>query len=161
MMHPAAWLTPRKTALAAGEWNESLSLDDDGEYFSRVLLQSKKVEFVPDAKSYYRSHTGVRLSGSAGPKAAQSSYLACELKEKNLLATEDSSRTRHALACNYCRFAWEQLDAAPQLVEKAIARWQQLDSTVKAPRGGTLYNILAATLGWQTARRLQLRRQRA
>ncbi|MEO8204537.1 MAG: glycosyltransferase family A protein [Chthoniobacterales bacterium] len=159
MMHPAAWLVPRKIADAAGPWNENLSLDDDGEYFSRVILCSKGVVFVPEAKSFYRTHAGVRLSGSAGPKAAESSYAACTLKELHLLATEDSPRTHHALAANYSRFAWEQLVAAPELAEHAIMHWQKLDPTVKPPRGGKLYNVISSVFGWRTARRLQLRRQ--
>ena len=35
MMHPAAWLAPRSLLDIAGPWNESLSLNDDGEYFAR------------------------------------------------------------------------------------------------------------------------------
>ncbi|MEO6052687.1 MAG: glycosyltransferase family A protein, partial [Chthoniobacterales bacterium] len=81
MMHPAAWLLPRHIAEAAGPWNENLSLDDDGEYFCRVVLCSKGVVFVPEAKSFYRTHAGVRVSGAAGPKAAESSYVSSTLKE--------------------------------------------------------------------------------
>src|SRR6185295_3439259 len=33
-----SWLTSRELAEAAGPWDERLSLDDDGEYFCRVLL---------------------------------------------------------------------------------------------------------------------------
>jgi glycosyltransferase involved in cell wall biosynthesis len=160
MMHPAAWLVPRKIADEAGPWNEMLSLDDDGEYFSRVILRSEGVLFVSEAKSYYRTHSGTRLSGSVGTKAAHSSFSSCELKERHLLAREDSPRTRHALAGNYCRYAWEQFDAAPDLVEQAIARWQALDPGVKPPRGGRMYNLLSGVVGWKTARRLQLARQR-
>ena len=38
MMHPSAWLVPRAVAERAGPWNETLTLNDDGEYFCRVLL---------------------------------------------------------------------------------------------------------------------------
>ncbi|MEO6054783.1 MAG: hypothetical protein ABIP97_12295, partial [Chthoniobacterales bacterium] len=76
------------------------------------------------------------------------------------LAAEDSPRTHHALAANYSRFAWEQIVDAPELAEKAVTHWQTLDSTVKPPRGGTLYNVISSIMGWRTARRIQLRRQR-
>jgi len=62
MMHPACWLIRRDIIDAAGLWNEKLSLDDDGEYFSRIVLASKGTVFVPEAKSYYRSNVAGSLS---------------------------------------------------------------------------------------------------
>lgn len=156
MMHPAAWLTPRAVADAAGPWNESLSLDDDGEYFCRVLLRSRRVKFVPGAKTYYRTHDGPRLSASKGRAAAASSFASCELKERHLLAIEDSPRTRRAVGSNYSRFAWEQLASAPDLAGRAVKRWQEIAPEVSPPRGGVVFQVVAALLGWEAARRLQL-----
>lgn len=157
MMHPAAWLTPRAVAERAGGWNEALSLDDDGEYFCRVVLASGGVRFVPEARSLYRSHSGPRLSGSAGRRAAESSFLSVTLKERHLLAAEDSPRTRRAAAANYSRFAWEQLGAAPELADRAERRWRELAPDLPPPRAGRLHNLAAALFGWRRARRWQLR----
>jgi len=158
MMHPAAWLVPRAVADSAGPWNEALSLDDDGEYFSRVVLASEGVRFVLAARSFYRAHDHPRLSGRSGGRAAQSAFLSCSLKERQLLAREDSPPTRRAVAANYSRFAWEQLVAAPALAEQAVRRWQELAPDLPAPRAGRLYNLAAAFLGWRRARRWQVRR---
>lgn len=160
MMQPGVWLTPRAVATAAGPWNEALSLDDDGEYFCRVLLAARSVRFVADARTYYRRSGPHRLSASKGRRAAESSFRSCSAKEKLLLAAEDSRRTRHALACNYRRLAWEQLAAAPDLAARAIRRWQELDPGVPVPQGGPKQAILARLIGWQAARRLQLLAQR-
>ena len=54
MMHPAAWLTSRRLASAAGPWDETLSLNDDGEYFARVALAARTIRYCPAARSYYR-----------------------------------------------------------------------------------------------------------
>lgn len=163
MMHPAAWLTPRTVADAAGPWNESLSLDDDGEYFCRVLLKSRGVKFVPGARSYYRTHDGPRLSGSRGRKAAFSSFASCELKERHLLAREDSAQTRRAVGSNYSRFAWEQLAEAPDLAACAVEKWKAIAPEIPPPHGGRISRLIAAVFGWRTARRLQLfaRRQKS
>src|SRR5438477_3921735 len=53
-MPPATWLVPRKLTQTAGPWDSRLSLDDDGEYFCRVILASDAVRFVPDVKVFYR-----------------------------------------------------------------------------------------------------------
>jgi hypothetical protein len=155
MMHPAAWLTPRTVAERAGPWNEKLSLDDDGEFFCRVLLASPGVGFVPEARSYYRAHTGVRLSASGGERAWDSSFATCHLKEQALLAVENSPRSRHACACNYSRFAWEHYPEAGAVVDQAVARWYSLDASVPPPSAGRNYNRIARLLGWRMARRLQ------
>ena len=54
-MIPAAWLLSRRLAQKAEAWDERLSLNDDGEYFCRVVLASKQVSFVALAACYYRS----------------------------------------------------------------------------------------------------------
>lgn len=159
MFPPIAWLTPRRVLERAGPWDETLTLDDDGEYFTRVLLQSSAVRFVPEARSYYRSHDGPRLSDARGLAAARSSHRSCVSKERLLLAAEDSPRTRHAVASHWQRFAWEQFTAAPELAAAALSRARQLAPDLPPPAGSASYRFLARLLGWPRARRLQLRWQ--
>lgn len=161
MMHPAAWLTPRRVAEEAGPWDESLSLDDDGEYFCRIILRSTGVRFVHSARSYYRSHAGSRLSASSGEIAARSSFTSCLSKEKQLLGAENSDRTRRACAQNYARFAWEQLAAAPELASAAEARWRQLDPHTRIPPASRFHEFAVRLFGWRATRRLQLWRSRS
>jgi glycosyltransferase involved in cell wall biosynthesis len=155
MMHPAAWLTPREILDRAGAWNESISLDDDGEYFCRVLLASEGVHFVPKARSYYRRHAGKRLSGSRGLDAAKSAYLACQLRDSALLAHEDSARTRRAVAQLYYRFAWDHYPEGKSWVSNALARSRALDPDIRMAQGGSREQLMARCLGWKAARRLQ------
>src|SRR4051794_3927239 len=54
-MQTATWLVSRELTDAAGSWNTQLSVDDDGEYFCRVLMASDSVCFVPGATVYYRA----------------------------------------------------------------------------------------------------------
>ena len=50
-----AWLTPRAVAEAAGSWDDTVrSPDDDGEYFSRVMLASKGVRASHEGCYFYR-----------------------------------------------------------------------------------------------------------
>jgi glycosyltransferase involved in cell wall biosynthesis len=160
MFPPLVWLTPRAVLDAAGPWDESLSLDDDGEYFCRVLLRSHAIRFVPDARSLYRRHGGPRLSARRGLRAARSSFASNEQKARLALAAEDSPRVRHALACNWQRFAWEHLDEAPALAAEAHERSRAFDPALPPPRGPRAYRIAARLLGWRSARKLQLRARR-
>lgn len=160
MFPPLVWLTPRAITEAAGPWDETLSLDDDGEYFTRVLLRGERVRFVSSAKSFYRHHNGPRVSGSRGIRAARSSFASCEAKERHLLAVENSPRGRAAIGCNWQRFAWEQMAAAPSLAKTALARARALAPDLPQPSGTRPYRLAARILGWPRARRLQLAAQR-
>lgn len=155
MMHPAAWLVPRNIADKAGLWNESLSLNDDGEYFCRVLLASQGIKFSSEAKSYYRSGNSNSLSGSKSPKAWESAFLALELVTNNLLLTENSPRTRHACATVFQRFIYEVYPDLPELRKKAEDRVISLGGSDLSPLGGKLYLNISRFIGWKLAKRLQ------
>ena len=49
-MQPATWLVRREIIEAAGRWNEKILVDEDGEYFCRLVLASDGIRFIPGAK---------------------------------------------------------------------------------------------------------------
>lgn len=155
MMHPAAWLVPRLLVEKAGRWDESLSLNDDGEYFTRVLLSSSRVEFCESARSYYRSGNKGSLSNSKSNAAWLSYFRSLELCSQFLLDREDSPRTRHACATAFQRFVYDAYLYAPDLVERAEAKVKGLGGSELKPCGSPLYHSTASVLGWKAAMRLQ------
>ena len=50
-MQTGTWLTSRELADAAGPWDTRMISDDDGEYYCRVLLASRRNPFRPGVKS--------------------------------------------------------------------------------------------------------------
>lgn len=155
MMHPAAWLMPRAIAEAAGGWDESLSLDDDGEYFCRVVLASKEVKFCPGAKSYYRSGISGSLSNTTSQLAWESAFRVRELCTNYLLSHEDSPRTRHACAAAFQRLIYSAYPDATNLVKKAEAKVKSIGGSNLKPGGGFIFKIIANTLGWKLAKHIQ------
>ncbi|WNZ27304.1 glycosyltransferase family 2 protein [Leptolyngbya sp. NK1-12] len=155
MMHGAAWLIPRQIANRAGGWTESLSLINDFDYFSRILLASQGVKFCWGAKTYYRSGNTSSLSGSRSALAWKSAFDSLELGTNNLLARENSERTRHACATVFQRFIYEAYPDVPNLVQAANAKVQEFGGSNLKPTGGPVFRLLADTLGWQKARQLQ------
>ena len=154
MMHPAAWLVPRQIAEKAGSWNENLSLDDDGEYFCRVVLASVGVKFCQGAKTYYRSGISTSLSGSRSRDAWESAFCSLELSTKTLLSREDSPRTRHACATKFQRFIYEVYPDVPDLQKKAEAKVQRLGGSQVKPYGGAMFQLLSHIVGWKQAKRI-------
>lgn len=156
MMHPAAWLVPRAIADRAGLWDETLSMNDDAEYFCRIVLASREVRFCLGAKTFYRSGNPSSLSQSRCRSAWESWYRSLELSAGHLLKVEDSLRTRQACAARFQRFIFEYGPYAPDLEMKATAEVSQLGGTDVKPYGGHLFRFLSWSLGWKRAKAIQV-----
>jgi glycosyltransferase involved in cell wall biosynthesis len=153
MMHPAAWLVPSPIARAAGPWDETLTLNDDGEYFARVLLASREIVHAPQSLTLYRSQVPKSLSGRRDRRSLESLYRSCELIAKGLAEAEDSPRTRCALADYFQRLVYEIYPAAPDLCRRASGRVRELGGSTLRPLMGRRQAWLARLVGWRMARR--------
>jgi glycosyltransferase involved in cell wall biosynthesis len=155
MMHPAAWLAPRSIVDAAGEWDESLSLNDDGEYFCRVVLASQGVQFCGRAKSFYRSGISGSLSDRKSDTAYKSAYRAIELCTQHLLQVESTSRTQTACSLLFQRFIYETYPAVAALQQAAEHQVQALGGWTLAPSGSPTFEKLNKRFGWRMAKQIQ------
>jgi glycosyltransferase involved in cell wall biosynthesis len=155
MMLTHAWLIPRMIAQQAGQWNEALSLNDDGEYFTRIVLASRAVKFCRGAKAYYRSGNLSSLSASRSPQALESAFLALDLCTQHLLSAEDSARTRHACAASMQRFIYDVYPSMPELQKHAEAKVQEWGGCKIKPMGGLMFQLLSVFVGWKQAKQIQ------
>jgi len=151
------WLLSRELAVAAGPWDIRLWKDNDGEYFSRVILASDGIRFVPEAKSYYRraGFTSVNYVGGSNKKL-ESLFRSMKLHMQYLRSLEDSERTR-AACIQYIRtclleFYPYRLDIARDL--KQIA--SELGGHLEDPRMSWKYHWIMKCFGWHLGRRVQL-----
>jgi glycosyltransferase involved in cell wall biosynthesis len=156
MMHPAGWLTPRALIDRAGPWDETLSLNDDGEFFTRVVLAGREVQFVPDAVSYYRSCLPSSLSGSKSDAAWDSGYRAAVAMTDRLLATESSDRTRRACVRLLQEFEYACYPARRDLCSATRSRVRRLGGPLFPPPQGPKMRAVSRVLGWRLAKRLAL-----
>lgn len=145
-----AWLTPRSIIEKAGPWREDLAVNQDGEFFSRVVLASEKVLYTPGAKAYYRSNLPTSTSAAIQkPKAIASRYKSIELLEQRLLGAEDSARVRTSLADAYKSFVYSYYPKFPELISKAEEKVEAFGGSKLPVPGGELYRVLSRLLGWK------------
>lgn len=89
---PIVYLTPRRLLDKAGWWNEELTMNDDGEFFARVITHSQKLVYCEEAASIYRStpnSLSKRMSDKAATSQIKSLILTAEiLKSKPTQQTE-------------------------------------------------------------------------
>lgn len=155
MMHPAAWLLPRAVCEAAGPWDEHLSLNDDGEYFARIVAASSQVLYCPDALSYYRSGLAGNLASQRSRRHLESAHLAALTLAEHLLRFEDSAAMRTAAANLLQRFAYDYYPSAPDLVVDAERRARAIGRPTFAPLGGRFFQLSRHVVGWKCSRHLQ------
>jgi glycosyltransferase involved in cell wall biosynthesis len=148
-LNPSAWLVSRELTEMAGPWDERLSLDDDGEYFCRVVSHSSSIVHVPSAKSFYRRGIQGSLSRSASRSACQSLILSLRLNTDRLLSMEDSERTRQA-CLNYLQ-TWVEEDyfRAQQrdLFEQVQGLASEFGGSVRVPKSRGKYRAFRMLFG--------------
>jgi glycosyltransferase involved in cell wall biosynthesis len=155
MLFPAMWLMPREIIERAGVWREDLSLNDDGEFFTRIVLASHGVVFCGAATAYYRSGVAGSLSSTRSPKAWQSGFKAIKSCVQETLRVEDSERVRYCSALMWQVYAHAAYPYEPKLADQAIQNARDLHSVTIRPDGGAAFRWTSRFLGWKTARRLQ------
>jgi glycosyltransferase involved in cell wall biosynthesis len=156
MMPNFAWLTPRAVIERAGPWNETLSVNDDGEFFCRVALASSGIVFCADARGYYRSAGAPTLSNRRDGEALASAFKAVDLSCRCLLQRCNAAAAAKACATHYQRFAYDAYPQAADLVALAEARAAELGGSDLRPGGGRAFQMLARALGWKLGKRAQL-----
>ena len=153
MMHPAAWLARRALLDTAGPWNESLSLNDDGEYFARVMLAAKQIVFCEEARSYYRSQISGSLSGRKDARALASLFKSVELTVGHLLAADNSPRTRAAAAYAWKWTAFELHPGSLDLSRLAEQNARSLGGSERPFPASGRFQLASRIIGWRMAKR--------
>ena len=134
-MNPATWLVSRELSEAAGRWDTRLlgGGADDGEYFSRVVLATNGIRFVPEARVFYRITGSGRLSHiGRSNKKRESLLLAMQLQIDQVRSLDDGKRSR-AACVNYLQnwlptFYPERPDIVIQLKQLAATLGGQLNT---------------------------------
>lgn len=153
-----SWLVPRAIINKTGPWNEELTVDDDGEYFTRVLLNSNGV-VKTEGKNFYRKHKqgNINLSSLKDQKGVLSQVRSLQLKYAHISRFNQSLnlKTAYARSLSEIKFKlYPNGGAITSLIDKEIAA---LNINFKfQPIFGTKTGSLTARLfGWKLARLLQ------
>lgn len=154
MMQPGAWLAPRPLLDRAGPWNETLSLNDDGEYFARVMLAAPRLVHAAAARCYYRAPSRQSLSRRQDPRALASLFRSVELTTGHLLHRDASPRSRAAVAHAWKWTAFELYPGSPPLSRRAEQKSVEFGGSRRAYPGGPRFRFVASLLGWRLAKRL-------
>lgn len=155
MNQPGIYLTHRSLIEKAGPWDESLTINQDGEFFTRVLLHAEQVLFEPEGKVYYRSPGEDNVSQQKSENAMKSLLESYQAYKQSVLQIEDSDRVRIALKKVYQKFIYDVFPEFPDLIAKAENLIQNLGVAEKTYIGGPKFQKLSKYLGLKNALRLK------
>jgi len=155
MYQNAMFLIPRSLIESAGVWNESLTLINDHEFYTRLVLASAGVRFTPGARLYYRSGIAGSVSKRSGRAACESAERAVLLSAGHLLRAEDSARTRRAAARMIRNIVYGFYPAHADLAAELEREVARLGGTDLKPQGGAAFRTIASVAGWRAALRMR------
>ena len=156
-MQTATWLVSRELTEAAGPWDSRLLGDDDGEYFSRVIMRSDAIRFVPDARVYYRISDTARLSYiGASNRKMDAQFLGMEMQIGYLRSMDDGNRVRQACIAYLQTWLVHFYPNRPDIVESAQRLANSLGGELQLPALSWKYDWIRSLFGWPMAKRVQI-----
>jgi len=152
-----SWLVSRELTEAAGAWDTSLSADDDGEYFCRVICASNGIKFVPEARSHIRmANLGSLSKGIHANHQLESQFRSITSQIRNVQRLEDSPRVRGACL----RFLQNWLPCFSPEKKEIVAQFHSLAANLGGslhdPRLKWKYQAFQHLFGANAARRLSI-----
>lgn len=155
MTNPGRALLPKTLIEKAGLWNESLSLNDDLEFFTRIMLHAEKIIFNHEAVLAYRS--GVSgLSSHTGKDAFNSLFISIELSLKMALNRYGNrGMVRKSCANMWQGFIYDVYPLHPDLIKKAQGHLSKLPAPSIAYPCGGYTKLLVNVIGWKMAKKIK------
>jgi glycosyltransferase involved in cell wall biosynthesis len=157
MLQCGIWLFPRQLIENNGLWDERLSLINDTEFITRIILQAEELKYADECELLYRTNfNSGTLSQTLSGKALNSALLSIDLMSFYLLKKENSERVRILIAESYQmlrEWAFPRHWSYIKLVETRLADYA--DIKIQYRSSGYLFNFLLNVFGWKVARFLQ------
>lgn len=148
-----AWLTSTELINKAGFWDETLTVDDDGEYFCRIVLTAEKIICTKNTFCYYRKFNNKKsLSAQLNFESFESRVQALNLKKQHLAAKYNPVLVKKILANHYWNIAQLAYPRFKSLSQQAVLQAKAGNYSSKKYVGGPVSNMLSKFLGWRIMR---------
>jgi glycosyltransferase involved in cell wall biosynthesis len=150
MMIPAGWLGSKKLFETIKPWDESLLINQDGEYFTRAIVASAGVILEPESRVYYRSEMQESVS-QFKPHKAPSLFASIESFEKTVLDLGNDSALKTLISNHYMGFIYRVYPLVPELRKKARAKIKQYGKPTRRNdvAESTVAKTICSVFGWK------------
>lgn len=150
------WLVPAKIVKRTSGWNEKVLINNDGEYFSRLILNSEGIIFCEGAKFFYRRDVPQSVSKGLNSRRIYESWLysyKCYVDSFNQFCDKRTAQKlgRRALSVYYCN----SYPNHPDLLDQCLDEIKNLGYSSPAAHGGSLFKITSRVLGTENALKIR------
>jgi glycosyltransferase involved in cell wall biosynthesis len=154
---PGRVIIPKEIIETAGLWNESLSLNDDLDFYTRIFSCARKIIYNDEAHFYYRSGINGLSSKTKGYTYQLSNFNSLNEATGRALSIYRKDRSIQKACANMWQlFVYENYPRNKDLVNKAKTMIKELGgSDFEFPCGGLTRNI-SNLLGWKTTKYIKL-----
>lgn len=156
MVQTSAWLTPKAITDSITPWNESLLLDQDGEYFTKAILASKGIRTTDGVNYYRRFVRGGNISDKAYKyENLQSALKSLKLKAKYLGKHTQNERYQKAMSTLFLEIAINAYPVHMDIVDECLRNMKKTGKKPEIPvLGGRAIEAVKKVFGWKTAKML-------
>lgn len=157
MTQPGIFLISRELINETGLWDESLSKGpmDDMEYYTRLILAAKNVEFSPESVLMYRSGMKGSLSKKVSKDAMTIALKTIGLSASHLMKLNSDLKSKHACSVQYQLFIYKVYPYFMPLYEKAQVLQKQFGPNHHEFAAGGYTKLLNDLFGWKVAKRIK------
>lgn len=145
------WLTPRYLIEKAGNWNESLLINQDGEFFCRVLLKASNIIFCDEILAYYRMHANSITQQKRSLDKIQSQLHSYKLCEEHLINHNNDVLVKKSLGNLYLKFIYHNDRFSKKLSQQAWSYFFDLNIGKPWIVGGAKFKTIAKVIGFNNA----------
>ncbi len=150
---PHCYLTTRQLVEISGGWDESVSKNQDGEFFSRILFLSDKAVFVPDIEVTWRL-TGTGISSTHSLESMKSQLYVANKISDLILGFSDTDRAKTTCAAQYGWIAYLGYPENKLLLQEIKQNLKKRNLPFFIPYSGRLFRLIRVFLGWRIASRI-------
>ena len=152
-----AWLVPSKLVKSTSGWDSNAGLNDDGEYFMRIILNAAGIIFCKEAIFYFRRDVPNSLSKQFNSKDVYIKWLfSYQSFVKHFLEKFEDSIAKKlgwkALSVYYC----SSYPYYPDLLTQCKAQMNELGYKNPFATGSSLFLLIAQFLGTENALKILL-----
>lgn len=155
MAQTSVWLTPRHFIEKVGVWDERLSVNQDGEFFCRVLLMASCIKFTNKSTVYYRSGNPHSVSQIRSEQKAADLLLSYRLYAEHVLRKADTKKVRQALAVNYLSFIYSYNTTYSEPTEQAHKYLKELQLVYYPKVGRKWFRLFSSVVGFEVALKIK------
>lgn len=152
--YTSIWLTPRELIKKSNGWDITIRINQDSEFFTRVITLAKNLIYCKEAYCYYRFDTPRSIrKKNRDINMAKSYFKTCLTYESSLKKFESLYDINKALKKKYLDFIFIYYPYEKDFTKIAFSKVKNLKTRTELP-GSPLQNLLVKMLGLKIGLRL-------